>query len=91
MLIPCPCCGPRDAQEFAYLGAADLQRPEGMDASLAAMTEYVYGRDNPAGRLRELWYHRGGCGRWLIVTRDTRTHAIDAVEPARRPGAEAGA
>ncbi|MCU0818285.1 MAG: sarcosine oxidase subunit delta [Beijerinckiaceae bacterium] len=91
MLISCPHCGARDSQEFAYLGAADLQRPDGLEASLAAMTDYVYLRENPAGRLRELWYHRGGCGRWLVVTRDTRNHRIEAVEPARPKGTEAGA
>lgn len=91
MLISCPHCGARDSQEFAYLGAADLKRPEGPEATLVAMTEYVYLRDNPAGKLRELWYHRGGCGRWLVVTRDTRTHRIEAVEAATNKKAEAGA
>jgi sarcosine oxidase subunit delta len=33
--------------------------------------------------LRELWFHTAGCHSWLVVTRDTRTHAISAVEPAR--------
>jgi sarcosine oxidase subunit delta len=40
-------------------------------------------RDNPAGPHRELWYHAAGCQSWLIVTRDTRTHEITAVEAAR--------
>ena len=71
MRITCPHCGARDAQEFSYLGAADLQRPEGMAASEAAMADYVYQRDNPAGVHRELWYHGAGCHAWLVVTRDT--------------------
>jgi methylglutamate dehydrogenase subunit B len=47
------------------------------------MVDYVYQRDNPAGRHSELWYHGSGCHGWLVVTRDTRSHAIEAVEPAK--------
>ena len=91
MRITCPHCGARDAQEFSYLGAADLKRPEGMAASEAAMATYVYQRDNPAGVHRELWYHAAGCHAWLVVTRDTRSHEITAVEvaKARKAGATA--
>ena len=91
MRITCPHCGVRDAQEFSYLGAADLQRPDGMAASEAAMADYVYQRDNLAGLHRELWYHGAGCHAWLVVTRDTRNHAITAVEiaKARKAGAAA--
>lgn len=83
MRITCPYCGARDAQEFSYLGAADPVRPGGMAATEAAMADYVYLRDNPAGPHRELWYHGSGCRSWLVVTRDTRTHEITAVEPAK--------
>jgi sarcosine oxidase subunit delta len=83
MRITCPYCGVRDAQEFGYLGAADPVRPEGVEATEAAMSDYVYLRDNPAGPNRELWYHGAGCRSWLVVTRDTRTHAISAVESAK--------
>jgi heterotetrameric sarcosine oxidase delta subunit len=89
MRITCPHCGVRDAQEFSYLGAADPQRPGGMAASEATMAEYVYQRDNPAGVLRELWYHGAGCHAWLVVTRDTRSHEITAVEAARARKTEA--
>ncbi|MCO5093173.1 sarcosine oxidase subunit delta [Bosea sp. (in: a-proteobacteria)] len=84
MRITCPHCGARDAQEFSYLGAADLARPDGMAASEAAMVDYVYLRDNPRGRHRELWYHGAGCRAWLVVGRDTFTHAVISVEPAKR-------
>ncbi len=49
--------------------------PDAPDAH-AAFFDYVYLRDNPAGPLAELWYHRAGCRSWLVVERDTRTHAI---------------
>ncbi len=80
MRINCPYCGWRDAEEFTYRGAAGLERPdpERPDAT-AAFADYVYIRDNPAGPLDELWYHRGGCRCWLTVRRDTRDHAIASV------------
>ncbi len=80
MRITCPHCGPRDVQEFSYLGDANPKRPDGLEATEAAMTDYVYQRDNPAGPHRELWYHGAGCHAWLVVARDTRNHAIAAVE-----------
>ena len=83
MRIRCPHCGERDNGEFSYLGDATVIRPDGMDASPQAMHDYVYLRDNPAGPHRELWYHAAGCRSWLVVTRDTRSHAIHDVSSAR--------
>ena len=88
MRIPCPFCGPRDAAEFSYLGDATRRRPDTTVASAAidaALFDYVYLRDNPAGPLREYWYHGAGCHSWLVVERDTRTHQIIA---ASMPHAE---
>jgi len=80
MRIKCPYCGERDTEEFGYLGAAGPKRPEAGGAGAdAAFYAYVYLRDNPAGALSELWYHRAGCRKWLIVERDTRTHEIKSV------------
>ncbi|MDE2167714.1 MAG: sarcosine oxidase subunit delta [Alphaproteobacteria bacterium] len=79
MRIPCPYCGERDAHEFAYLGDATVKRPD-FDARESLWVDYVYMRDNPAGRHREHWYHTTGCRSWLTVTRDTRTHQILTVE-----------
>ncbi len=83
MRIHCPCCGLRDAGEFSLLGDATPVRPDGMTARSEAMADYVYLRDNPAGPYRELWYHGFGCRSWLVVNRDTRTHAISDVAFAR--------
>jgi len=91
MRIACPYCGSRDAREFVYQGAADPVRPDpAAAAALAQFTDYVYSRDNPAGVLRELWFHAAGCHAWLVVTRDTRTHVISAVEAAREKAGGAG-
>ncbi len=80
MRIKCPYCGERDAQEFAYLGAADPKRPDpDAEGAAGAFYDYVYLRENPAGILAEFWYHTGGCHSWLRVERDTRTHIIHSV------------
>ena len=83
MRIPCPYCGERDRREFTVLGDADPVRPDGMNADAGAMYEYVYLRRNAAGLHREFWYHGAGCHAWLVVERDTLTHAVAKVTPAR--------
>jgi methylglutamate dehydrogenase subunit B len=83
MRIPCSYCGERGHDEFAYLGDASIRRPPAAGANPGEWHEYAYIRDNPSGPHRELWQHVSGCRAWLVVTRDTRTHAILSVEPAR--------
>ena len=78
MRINCPICGERDQREFYYRGAA-LVRPA-PDAGEGAWEDYVYLRDNPAGETRDMWYHVSGCSAWIVVTRNTLTHAITATE-----------
>jgi len=81
--IPCPHCGSRPETEFVYGGDANVRRPDPATASDAEWTEYLYLRDNPKGAHRELWLHAAGCHQWLVVERDTVTHALGAVRPAR--------
>ena len=84
MIIHHPILGPRDAQEFVYLGDASLiDRPDGMTASVEEFHDYLYQRTNPAGEHQELWYHEQGDRSWLVVTRNTVTHEITNVELAR--------
>jgi sarcosine oxidase subunit delta len=85
MIINHPLLGPRDAQEFVYLGDASLiDRPDWQAPdALERFYEYLYRRDNPAGAHRELWFHEQGDRSWLVVTRDTLTHEITSVELAR--------
>ncbi len=87
MRIACPYCGERDSREFAVRGEA-FARPE-HGAPEAAMFDAVYLRANPAGPNREFWYHAYGCRSWLVVERDTRTHAILAVALAKRGDGDA--
>ena len=82
MRIPCPHCGERGSEEFTYLGGVPGPRPA-MDAAAADWHAYVHLRANPRGTLREYWHHAHGCRRWLIVTRDTLTHAVHGAEDAR--------
>ena len=84
MRIQCPHCGLRSHEEFVYEGDATRQRPDATAADVTtAFQDYVYLRDNPAGLHRELWFHAAGCHAWLVVARDTRTHAIHSVVTAR--------
>ena len=84
MLIPHPLLGPRDAQEFTYLGDASLMnRPDPLaETAEADFCDYTFLRDNPAGVHRELWFHEQGDRSWLVVTRDTVTHEILGAELA---------
>ncbi len=85
MIINHPLLGPRDAAEFVILGDATLiDRPDPQaENAMEAFHDYAYLRDNPAGDVRELWYHEQGDRSWLVVTRCTLTHAIRNVELAR--------
>ena len=92
MIIEHPLLGPRDSQEFVYLGDAGLlDRPEGKAGNAEdVFFDYQYIRDNPAGTHRELWYHEMGDRSWLIVTRDTVSHEILKVELAANHAAGKG-
>ncbi len=85
MIINHPLLGPRDAHEFVVMGDASLiDRPVWQDENAEELFyQYLYLRDNPAGTHRELWYHEQGDRSWLVVTRNTLTHEISAVELAR--------
>jgi heterotetrameric sarcosine oxidase delta subunit len=82
MRLICPMCGERDRREFYYQGAADALARPAPDAGEAEWDDYVHLRDNPAGETRDLWHHEGGCGAWLVVTRNTVSHAVLSVELA---------
>lgn len=87
MRLKCPLCGDRDRREFTYYGAeAYLNRP-GPEAPPQAWDDYLHLRDNPAGVTRDLWYHETGCAQWLIVTRNTVTHEVSAVDLVAERGA----
>jgi sarcosine oxidase subunit delta len=79
--LRCPHCGLRSPDEFRFAGDATIERPS-RSASDAVWSAYLHVRDNPRGLAREYWVHSQGCGRWLIVARDTVTHAVHSVGEA---------
>ncbi|MGP2490918.1 sarcosine oxidase subunit delta [Mesorhizobium sp. PUT5] len=82
--IECPCCGVRDHDEFRYAGDASVARPAHDDPDFEAWYRYVFVRENAPGLHREYWQHVLGCRQWLVVERDTLSHAISSVAFARK-------
>ncbi|MBA3618170.1 MAG: sarcosine oxidase subunit delta [Acidothermales bacterium] len=80
MLLPCPWCGPRAAEEFGYLGEAS-KRPDPQQATPREWRNYLYLRNNVAGWTSERWYHRMGCRRYLTVQRHTVTNEVRSATP----------
>ena len=78
MRLKCPLCGDRDRREFYYYGAEAYAHRPAPDAAPEAWDDHLHLRDNPAGMTRDLWFHEAGCAAWLVVTRNTVTHAISA-------------
>jgi sarcosine oxidase subunit delta len=86
MRIPCPLCGARSYEEFTYLGDATVMRPDPETTDLKPWHAYVYLRDDPKGPHREFWHHTSGCRAWIVVDRDTATHAVHGSALARDDG-----
>lgn len=86
MIINHPLLGPRDSQEFTYLGDVTLMNRPDWNSEKAEkfFFNYAYLRNNPAGEHQELWYHCYGDQSWLVVTRNTVTHEIKRVELATK-------
>ncbi|MFV2003139.1 MAG: sarcosine oxidase subunit delta [Paracoccaceae bacterium] len=82
MRITCPHCGERDLREFTCRGSAVALHRPAPDADVAAWDDYVFVRDNVAGEVRDLWHHSGGCAAWIVVTRNTVSHAVLRTELA---------
>ncbi|MAB87116.1 MAG: sarcosine oxidase subunit delta [Rhodobacteraceae bacterium] len=76
MNIPCPFCGPRNEAEFAFGGPVKPHRPDPNAVSEVEWTQYITTVPNPLGPVEERWWHVKGCGTWLTIWRDTRTHDI---------------
>lgn len=82
MRVTCPHCGERDRREFTYQGAASVLDRPAPDADLDAWHAHVHLRDNPAGDTTDLWFH-DPCGAWILVHRNTVTHAIAQTAPVQ--------
>jgi heterotetrameric sarcosine oxidase delta subunit len=73
-LVHCPNCGERTVYEFRF-GGEYRERPS-MESSSDQWAEYLYARENTAGISTEWWYHRLGCRRWFLVSRDLRNNVV---------------
>lgn len=82
MRITCPHCGERDRREFYYVGDAQLINRPSPDAGEQVWNDYLHNRENPAGEVKDLWYHESGCAAWIVVTRNTVTHEVIATQLA---------
>ena len=83
MRIECPLCGTRDRREFYYAGHAGVLDRPNPAASVELWDDYMHNRDNPAGPTDDLWLHEFGCGAWLVVRRDTVSHAVISARLAK--------
>jgi heterotetrameric sarcosine oxidase delta subunit len=74
--INCPFCGARNESEFVFGGPVGGDRIDPNTSTDAEWVEYLTILPNPLGPVQERWWHVRGCGAWLAIWRDTRTHKI---------------
>ncbi|MGI9015675.1 MAG: sarcosine oxidase subunit delta [Euzebya sp.] len=80
LVISCPHCGPRNDEEFTFMGEVVMRPAPTSDP--VQWRRYLYQRDNVAGVQSERWFHVQGCRRHLLVHRDTTTNEISSVTAA---------
>jgi sarcosine oxidase subunit delta len=85
-LLRCPLNGERNISEFICGGEVRRSSDPGT-ASDADWADHLFLQDNPAGVVREWWFHVPS-GYWFIAERDTVTDEIRATYP---PGEIEGA
>jgi heterotetrameric sarcosine oxidase delta subunit len=68
LLLPCPWCGRRNADEFGYVGEV-VARPDPAATTPEEWRGYLYLRANRADWTTERWFHRMGCRRYFTVDR----------------------
>ena len=74
--LPCPTCGSRDLEEWVYgeiLDPPDTVVAQGDDA---IDVDRGFMHNNPAGVVREAWFHLYGCRRRVTFERDTTTDRL---------------
>jgi len=84
LTITCPFCGPRNETEFVHGGPLRVPRPNDPQAlSDTEWVAYLTITENPLGLVKEKWWHVRGCGEWVTIERDTRSHDVHTKqEPA---------
>jgi heterotetrameric sarcosine oxidase delta subunit len=84
ILIPCPYCGPRNSNEFAFEGESRT-RPQVATVEPNGWRRYLYDKANRAGWTTETWYHRAGCRKFFVAERDTVTNEVRATRAFAPP------
>jgi heterotetrameric sarcosine oxidase delta subunit len=77
ILIECPNCGPRNAQEFHHGGEYNPRPLEPLTLHPDEWADHLYMRANTQGLQKEWWYHRAGCRLWFLAERHTKTNVIE--------------
>ena len=80
-VLTCPHCREkREEEEFSYAGEAYIARPANPESvSDDVWGDYLFMRKNTKGWHWEQWVHATGCRKFVVVKRNTATHAIDGV------------
>ena len=79
-IMNCPLNGPRNISEFSC-GGEVIVEPDPDSAGLEAWADYLFMRDNPAGLVREWWFHVP-TSFWFIAERDTTTDEVIRTYPS---------
>jgi sarcosine oxidase subunit delta len=73
-ILNCPLNGPRNISEFVWGGEVKAM-PDPVTGSDDQWAEFVHLEDNPAGIIREWWFH-SATSFWFIAERNTLTDEI---------------
>ena len=76
ILIECPNCGKRNAQEFRFGGEYRPRPKLPMETPELEWADYIFMRENKVGVQKEWWYHRAGCQLWFLAERHTKSNEV---------------
>ncbi len=74
--IPCPHCGPRNSNEFTYVGEGGPRPTVSPGDEPTEWRRYLYEKRNPAGWTTEQWFHASGCRKYFRAVRHTVTNEV---------------
>ena len=77
MILDCPNCGARNVSEFRFGGEYNPRPKDIRTVSNEVWADYVFLRENKVGVQVEWWYHRYGCGLWLLAERHTKSNKVE--------------
>ena len=75
IVVPCPNCGPRSSSYLRNCGEV-VDRPNPKNVNIEEWRSYLYLRENLASWVKETWYCRNGCRKYVTIERNTATNEI---------------